>query len=70
VNSVENGIKEVTHNTVALANDGAQELKSAYDKVSSGVSTAANGIGSAASAIAGYADAGLSASVQVVSALV
>ena len=63
VNSVENGIKEVANNTVALASDSVQEVKSAYNKVYDGAS-------SAASAVAGYADTGLSAGVQAISALV
>ncbi len=63
VDSVENEIKEVATNTVALASDGVNEIKSAYNKVSSG-------LGSAASAVAGYAETGLSAGVQAIRALV
>jgi len=49
--------------TVALATDGVNEIKSAYNKVSTG-------LGNAASAVAGYAETGVSAGVQALSALV
>jgi hypothetical protein len=63
VDSVENEIKDVATQTVALANDGVNEIKSAYNKVSTG-------LGNAASAVAGYAETGVSAGVQALSALV
>lgn len=63
VNSIENGLKTAAGNTVELANEGAQEIKSAYNKVSSG-------IGTVASAAAGYAQTGISAGAQVINALV
>lgn len=63
VNGVENEIKEVANNTVALATTGANGLKSAYN-------TVAGGVGTVASAAANYASSGLSAATQVVNALV
>jgi hypothetical protein len=63
VSSVENEIKDVATQTVALATDGVNEIKSAYNKVSTG-------LGNAASAVAGYAETGVSAGVQALSALV
>ncbi|WP_394792078.1 hypothetical protein [Rhodoferax sp.] len=70
VNSVESGIKEAANETVTLAGDAADEVKTAYGKVASGVSTVASGIGSAASTVASYADSGISAGVQAITALV
>ena len=63
VDGVENEIKDVATHTVALATNGANELKTAYN-------TVANGVGTAASAVANYASTGLSAASQVISALV
>ena len=63
VGSIENGLKTAAANTVELANEGAQEIKSAYNKVSSG-------IGAVAGAAAGYAETGISAGAQVINALV
>ncbi|WP_295952493.1 hypothetical protein [Rhodoferax sp.] len=63
VDGVENEIKDVATNTVALATTGANELKNAYN-------TVANGVGTAASAAANYASTGLSAATQAINALV
>lgn len=63
VDGVENEIKDVATNTVALATTGANGLKSAYN-------TVAHGAGTAASAVANYASTGLSAATQAFNALV
>jgi hypothetical protein len=63
VDGLESEIKDVANHTVALATTGANELKSAYN-------TVASGVGTAASAAASYASTGLSAATQAINALV
>lgn len=63
LHAVENTAKAAVDNTVALADESASGLKSAYKST-------AQGIGDAASAVAGYAQAGLSAGTQIINAIV